>query len=314
MKNLKESEEKLKNKIYSIFIESRNDSTSDRRQVYYPQLCEQIYKWCRDYSFFNTDKIGVEISEVTNKFFKKNSNLKIPQNADEFIKVICTSLKREKIANYYKFDEKEKIHIPKDKNSKYNKVEKEIIKMKERYSENVLTQDDYSLCISKWFKNQMEYNEIKNAKKVVSLFYTNKDDDKESDIINYSAISFSSLPISNDPLYIQISDSIKGIIKESIKKVLEQKKITRDCKKALYTLHCINLLEDVEWLSPVLDQKVINACKKEEEKPTQYDIYQEFHQEAKDKEKAGISATTLLKEFKNDLKKYLKENYPEISL
>jgi hypothetical protein len=97
-----------------------------------------------------------------------------------------------------------------------------------------------------------------------------------------------------------------AIIREAVKSLLTKKqKRSRDCYRALFTLHCIENYKDFEELYPVLDKNVLETCK-DGKNPNQYKIYQKYHPKAQ-KSSAEAMASTNLKEFLKDIETYLKE-------
>jgi hypothetical protein len=93
----------LKDKIFDIFSKYRIDPSSDRRQVYFGQLCEHIYKWCRDFSFIKKDinkfGMGEEIYNVTRRILTKDL-----KNKNEFYKYLGTSIKNARNEYYQKYE------------------------------------------------------------------------------------------------------------------------------------------------------------------------------------------------------------------
>ena len=185
------------------------------------------------------------------------------------------------------FKEKSKANVPEDRSGYFgyiinslktakneyrknfmSKNENSIIRMKESYFGRKLTEDEKDNVINKWFDHEVVEN-------------TNIDYLINSDI---------------------------DIILKAIKAVLDKKQDrSRDCYRALLTLHCIDNVD----LYPVLDRNIIETCQQINEKPKQYEIYQKYHTEAS-KSGAEVMASKNLRELLNDLKTYLKEKNPEI--
>ena len=265
MEKNKENEELLKDKIFSVFINSLNDP--NRQQNYLGQLSGLIYNWCRDYLNFDINEMGVEIVVVIKRLLKEKSNSNIPENREGFIKYLLSSLKMAKL-EYKRHYEK--------------KNQDDLIRMKERQLDRKLTEDEKLTFVSKWY----DYD---NAMKLIGTSITGAIND-ESPHTDYM--------ISTDTT----------IIIEAINSVLTKKQDrSRDCYRALLTLHCIDNVD----LYPVLDNQIIEKCKQNSVKPKQYEIYQQYHPEAS-KNGSGAMAAKNLKELLSDLEKYLKENNPEI--
>jgi len=237
-----------------------------RQQVYLGQLSGLIYNWCRDYLNFDVNNMGVEIVVVTKRLLKDKGYAKIPQNKEGFIKYLLASLKMGKNEYLRQYEKKN---------------QDDLIRMKERQLNRKLTEDEKLTFVSKWY----DYD---NAMKLKGDSLTSSYDDESphSDFLN--------------------SENIK-IIQEAINSVLAKKQErSRDCYKALLTLHCIDNVD----LYPVLDSRIIEACQKNE-KPKQYEIYQEYHPAAS-KNGSEAMASKNLKELLSDLQTYLKEKNPEI--
>ena len=265
MERSKEQEELLKDKIFSVFINSLNEPF--RQQVYLGQLSGLIYNWCRDYLNFDVNDMGVEIVDVTKRLLKENSKANIPYDKEGFLKYLITSLKRGKCEYIRQYEKKN---------------HDDLIRMKESHIGRKLTEDERISFINKWC-------DYENAMKVTgtSLTGTKNDESPQADYLN---------------------SENTAIILEAIKTVLSGKQErSRDCYRALLTLHCIDNVD----LYPVLDSKIIEACRQRTEMPKQYEIYRKYHPGAS---KAGSEAMASknLKELLSDLETYLKEKNPEI--
>jgi len=293
VKDLKRTEEQLKDYIFDIFSKCRNETTADRLQVYYLDLCEQIFKWYIDYRANKTEKMGLEIVTVINRFIKEGNISKIPDDKDGFFKYLVTSLDNERKESLRKYNEYETIKIPKEKERKLREV-KEFIRMKESYLGRKLTDDEQLTSISKWFKEQ-EYIDLWNATNVGSLSNAGSDDNKKLDIPDTH---------SDSPLEEFINKTDMEAVRKAVKSLLDKKQArSRDCYRALFTLYCVK--EGITELYPILDQEIIDSYYKDGKKPTQYEIYQKYHSDV-DQEIAGVQASTNLHEFLDDLKTCLK--------
>ena len=199
-------------------------------------------------------------------------------------------------------NEKSKAKIPQDRNGfikylitslkrgkyeyirQYEKKNKDdLIRMKESHLGRKLTEDEKISFINKWY-------DYENAMKIngSSLTKTQNDENPQADYLN--------------------SENTR-IILDAIKTVLEKKPITRDCKRALFTLYCIDK-KYTEGLFSVLDKEIIDLCQNNQ-KPTKYEVSRKYHPETT-VGSAGVMATGNLKEFLSDLESYLKANNPEI--
>jgi len=92
---------------------------------------------------------------------------------------------------------------------------------------------------------------------------------------------------------------------KAVKSLLDKKQErSRDCCKALFTLHCIK--KGITGLYPILDQEIIDSFYKEDKKPKQYEVYQKYHPGI-DKKSAEAQAATNLHKFLNDVETCLKD-------
>ena len=238
-----------------------------RHQVHLGQLSGLIYNWCKDYLNFNVNDMGVEIVVITKRLLKENSKANIPRDKADFLKYLITSLKRGKYEYIRQYEKRN---------------QDDLTRMKESHLGRKLTEDEKISFINKWY-------DYENALKVTSASLTGIEKDKS-------------------PHADYLNSENTAIILEAINTVLSKKqKRSRDCYKALLTLHCIDNVD----LYPVLDTKIIEACRQRAERPKQYEIYEKYHPRAS---KGGLEAMASkdLKELLSDLETYLREKNPEI--
>ena len=304
MNNCKEQEDIYIEKIFSIFTQCRIEQSTDRRQVYFGQLCDQIFKWC---NLKKIEDMGEEICIVCKRLLKEESKANIPKEKSEFIKYLYIALKTEK-SNYYRTYESGIIKIPKEKKSKLKEIEN-VLKMEESNLGRKLTFDEQMQSLYKWFKFNKEdyqkYIDLLSKKYVGSI---SKNDDDKPDLLNMAVNAHYDKDINdnnqNDNLF---SQNLK-ILCEAVKSVLEKKQLrTRDCYKALFTLYCIDNHSDIaelEGLSTTLDIDLLKTYRKDNKKPTQKEIYQKYHSETKDTS-AEVRASETLGIFLADLRQYL---------
>ena len=308
MNNCKEQEDIYIEKIFSIFTQCRSEQSTDRRQVYFGQLCGQIFKWC---NLKNIEDMGEEICIVCKRILKEESKANIPKEKTEFIKYIYTALKTEK-ANYHRTYESGIIKIPKERKSKLKEIEN-VLKMEESNLGRKLTFDEQTQFLYKWFKfNKEDYQKYVDllSKKYVGSISVNDDD--KPDLLNMTENAYYDNNINDNKDDNLFSQNIK-ILCEAVKSVLDKKQMrARDCYKALFTLYCIDNHSDIvelEGLSSVLDIDLLEAYRKAIKKPTQREIYQKYHSDIKDKG-AEARASELLRIFLADLRQYLKVKKP----
>ena len=306
MKKHKRTEEQQKDYIFNIISKCHSETSSSRLQVYYPLLSEQIFIWYRDYLSIDVDNMGLEIAKVINHFIADKYISKIPDDKNGFFKYLNTSIKNEKAGSFYKYNEKDTIKIPKEKKQKLREVE-DFIRMRESQLGRKLTSDEKTQGISKWFRKQ-EYNDLLNAINISSISITTDDENKEIDILNFVTTPVYDALISNNPLDEYIRKTDKEIVREAIKTVIGKKQErSRDCYRALFTLHCIESYKDFEKLYPVLDSQILKAWLKEGEKPKQFEIYQKYHPKVQ-KTSAEAMASKNLIEFLIDIEALLERN------
>ena len=307
MNNCKEQEIIYIEKIFSIFTQCRREQSTDRRQVYFGQLCGQIFKWC---NLKNIEDMGEEICIVCKRILKEESKANIPKEKTEFIKYIYTALKTEK-ANYHRTYESGIIKIPKEKKSKLKDIEN-VLKMEESNLGKKLSFEEKSQFLYNWFKfnknDYQKYVDLLNKKYVGSITINEED---KTDLLNIAINAYYDKDI-NIKNYNLFSQNIETLC-EAVNIILEKKQMrTRDCYKALFTLYCIDNHSDtaeLEGLSSVLDIDLLEAYLKDKRKPTQREIYQKYHSDIKDKG-AEARASELLSIFLADLRQYLKEKKP----
>jgi len=305
--NCKEQEIIYIEKIFSIFTQCRREQSTDRRQVYFGQLCGQIFKWC---NLKNIEDMGEEICIVCKRILKEESKANIPKEKTEFIKYIYTALKTEK-ANYHRTYESGIIKIPKEKKSKLKDIEN-VLKMEESNLGKKLSFEEKSQFLYNWFKfnknDYQKYVDLLNKKYVGSITINEED---KTDLLNIAINAYYDKDI-NIKNYNLFSQNIETLC-EAVNIILEKKQMrTRDCYKALFTLYCIDNHSDtaeLEGLSSVLDIDLLEAYLKDKRKPTQREIYQKYHSDIKDKG-AEARASELLSIFLADLRQYLKEKKP----
>jgi len=300
VKEHKRTEEQQKDYIFNVFTRCHGETASSRLQAYYPILCEQIYIWYRDYRSIDIDKMGLEIARVINRFIKDETISKIPDDKDGFFKYLSASVNKEKAGFFREYNDNDTIKIPKEKKRKLREIE-DFIRMKESQLGRKLTFDECVQDTSKWFKKQ-EYIDLLNLVNVGSISHTSNDGNSEIDTLNYTSSR------SENPLDEYLLKTDMENAREVIKSLLDKKQDrSRDCFRALFTLYCIENYKNFETLYPVLDSLILEAWRKNDIKPKQYEIYQKYHPKA---QKSGAEATASknLSEFLNDIETRLKKN------
>jgi len=295
VKERRRTEEQQKDYIFDIFSKCHSETVSSRLQIHYTTLCREIYLWYRDYLLNDVDKMGLEIAKVINRFLKDENITKIPKDKDGFFKYLTASINREK-AGFYR-ENGETIKIPKEKKRKLREAE-DFIRMKESQLGRKLTVDEQMQGISKWFKKQ-EYIDLLNVINVIGISSTSNDGNNGIDTLNFVNT------LSDDPLVEYIMRTDMEMVLEAVKSLLDKKQErSRDCYRALFTLHCIQNYKNFEKLYPVLDSQILETWQKEGKNPNQYEIYQIYHPNAQ-KPSAEVMASTNLREFLSDIETYL---------
>ena len=305
MKERKRTEAQQKDLIFDIFSKCQSEAASSRRQIHYLVLCEQIYRWYKDYLCVDVDRMGLEIANVINRFLKDNNISNIPKEKDGFFKYLNTAITKEKASYYRSYNEKDIIKIPKEKKAKLRAVE-DYIRMREGDLGRKLTSAEKQAGVSKWFKNQ-EYVDLLNSSNLGSISFHGNDENNEMDPLNVKAVPVYNTDIFNGPLDEYLIKFNTEAIREVIKSALDKKqKRSRECYRALFTLYCIENMKNYEGLYSVLDKNILESCQKDGKRPNQYEIYQKYHPKTQN-DSAGAMASKNLKGFLGNIEELLKE-------
>ena len=287
------TKEQFETDIFNVYSKYRDEQSSDRRQVYFGQLCDSVFRWCKNYIFRETNEMGVEIVEILERIVKEENKTKTPKEEAEFFKYLVTALYNAK-AGYYRKNKSKIVKLPRI----IYEMEK-IILLQESNAGRTLSEEEKIKVISEWFyktkEKAREYLEMINNKNVSSLA-SFEDEEKDIPDFNYDPEStfFSKLEKTAD-------------IRKAVELVLSTKQErTRECYRALFTAHCIDNSIDFEGADSVLNAEILEKYLKDRKKPEQYEIYKMYHPEVK-KESAGVRASEMLKTFLNDVKTALKE-------
>ena len=283
------TEDKYKNDILNFYIKCIDTTCSDRRQVYFGQLFDSIFRWCENYVFPNPREMGLEIFKAVERMVK-NDNKNIPQEKEQFFKYLRKSLKNarnEYYRNAYQNEKPKRIKLPR---IAYD-IEK-IIEMRKRSIGRELTKEEKLDIISKIFnkteKKALKYLEMLNKKDINSL----------DDFAAY-----------DEPMDKLLSNQNLSIILDAVKSVLEKKqKRNRECNKALFTAYCIDKVKNLDALSPVLDREILDVYKTGK-KPLQYEIYMRYRPGAQ-KASAEVRASETIKTFLYELYSVLEKKIP----
>ena len=158
------TEEELKESIFNTYSQLREEPSAERRQVYFGQLCDSVYRWCENHLLSETGEMGVEIVETLERMVKERNNT--PKEKSSFLGYLVTSLYKAR-AEYYR-DKKDIIKLPRI----IYDMEK-IILSQEGNEGRKLSEEEKIKCISKWFyktkESAQKYLEMINNKNVGSL-------------------------------------------------------------------------------------------------------------------------------------------------
>ena len=308
MEKSKENEELLKDNIFTLFSECISESPIEPKDKLFIKLCDQIFRWCKGYLYkTNTEEMGLEILKAVENTIKNVKNEKY------FFGYLINRLK-EAQNQYYRVRIKGSVNINKTFKGIKLKDIKKVLEIKEGNIAKKLTQMECIKSLSEWYKWDEE--ESLECIIIINREFSSENElsnNNSDDNLNYLDSNVSS-PYMDDvfmnPLNEYFHKDNINKIKEAIKVVLDKKPITRDCKKALFTLYCIDK-KQTDGLLPVLDKEIIESCK-DGKKPTKYEVCWKFHPEITNKGSAGATATANLNEFLFDLEVYLKEKNPEI--
>jgi hypothetical protein len=291
----KYKDEELKEHVFNVYSKYYEASSADRRQVYYGQLCELAFKWCRDHLYYEkAEEMGLEIVEAVKRCAGKD------KTPEEFLKYLRTSL-----SNAWKQYNRDRVKEGSLKMARIITEIKNLIRMEESYEGRELTQNEIVDHISRWKgiseKRARIYFESMNRK----LIIYSTDDDYKSDIV-YSIPSHYS-----DSQNEAIENNEATIIKDALESILNkyQDKM-RAFYRALFTIRCIKNTKNHRILLPILDAEILEISQKSGKIPAQYEIYMKYHPDA-EKTTAQANASQMSKKFFTDLDKTIKEKQRE---
>jgi len=314
VKKQQKTEEELRKSIFDTYSQLREESSSDRRQVYFPQLRDKIINWSIGY--FYKEKTNDYWLEITNAIFRivnAEDTRKMPENEHDFLKYLSVSLYNAKIEYFREYEEEDNIHIPKGKKQKLKEIT-EFIRMEESELGRELSEYEKVERTSLWF-NMPEDKAREYLEQIIHLGKTLKD----TDILD------SSKKHSDSPEKIYISNLKTMEDKEKLREALEsvfadRLEKTRPFYRALFTAQCLDIPDDseyrdktdnIEWLNDnfeylreYLDSEIMETFKKTREVPTNREIYTKFYPDSNSPD-ASVSAR--LREFRDDLKAALEE-------
>jgi len=287
------SEDKLITEIYNIFISCKNESSGSFKQKYCIQLCDLVFRWCRDYLFKEVNEMGEEIFKMVLRLVKSEKDEKDFEDKEKFFKYLKKSLYNEKKAYYRLPDNKPGVF-------KYPRIlgeMKTFIDKQECSAGRIFTEDEKIQFISKWFKKS-----IKSA----GIYFRMMKTEGAGNIRLYDENNKNILDfIEAKQPYIQETYEKSfdaGFIKEAVKQVLTNSlKKTSEIYKSLFTVHCIKTEINLEEFADILDGNIINTYIKSAEIPHQYEIYLRYHPNVS-KKSAEARSSEIWKNFQEALK------------
>jgi hypothetical protein len=298
LRNQKRTEEELKAEILNLYCQYHEESSSDRRQVYYGRLCELVYSWCRDHIYKKeADEMGVEIAEAVINCVEKDK-----MSNEVFIKYL-----RESLNNAYLQFLRKKVEGPLKITRKIKDIKKLINSEEKERGGKELTEDECIQCISDWLhideKKARDYVERMDR---IFISNTCADGDNNNDIVD-----------SIESHYLKPQDEIFAeeevmLIKDALEAVLSKSKKKKPFRRALLTWRCIEYFKDYEKFLPVLDVETIEDYKKNGVIPNQFEIYMKCYPDAKEST-AKANASDYKNEFFENLYDIVKEKYPGLN-
>ena len=188
------------------------------------------------------------------------------------------------------FKENSKAKVPEDKSGFFGYIINSLKNAENEYRKNFMSKNEYNITRMQesYLGRKLTEDEKEN---VITIWFDHE--------------------IAENPNVDYLINSNTAIICKAVKSVLEKKQDrSRDCYRALFTLHCIEN-KHTEGLFSILDQDIINVFQKDDIKPKQYEIWQKYHPDTK-KTSSEVQASKNLNDFLWDLETYLKEKNPEI--
>jgi len=299
----RKTEEQFAADIFTLFSRYSEEPSSDRRQVYFGQICGEIIHLC-DSIGIKANEMGIEIYNLVQRFVKKN-NTNLPSDKTGFFKYLKKALYTAK-KEYYRNNKTSKMDIPRSIRAKL-KIVNDIIAQKEGDLGKKLTENERRHYIRKWF-SMAEYTDLVNLKKTRSLESCNQNygEDNEINHLNSKAKSLSTGNVVINPEEEYFTNLETPKIKNALEQLFQDtQERTRECYRSLFTAYCIGKSINVEALIPLLDNEILEAYRKNGKKPKQHQIYLKYHPEIK-KDSASVRASDMTKDFLRKLRSILK--------
>jgi len=286
-----QKEKELKSKIAEIYTKYHDEP--DRRQAYWGQLLEWIYKWCRRHIFYKkTEYMGEEIVKAVKRCVERE---KMPP--EEFLKYLGVSLYNAR-NEFYRNDPDIENSV---KVTNTNKERKNLIRLLEEEKNRKLEPDELINLISDWkgingkkARAYLEGNIINDT--------VGDDNEKELNRVEGQYLT---------PEKEATEEADAETIKYALETVLnEYHDKMEPFYRALFTMRYIKRKKNYERLLPILNAEILEMFKKNKKIPTQYEIYMIYHPGA-GKSTAETNASQMSKKFFEDINKAGKEKDPD---
>ena len=282
MAKQQKTEDQLKADIFNVYTRYLDEPSSDRRQVYFVQLCDFIFRWCKNYLYKkDTDEMGVEITKTV------LSIIKIRKEEMDFFGYLINSLGNAQ-KQYNRSSVKGFTKAP--------RILKNIEKILSEREGNIgrkLSANERVHCLCNWYswpeKKSLEWLKLLDRK---------FEGDDELGNENPKNVPIVTIGIEDD--FITRLDV--RVVKEALEHLLQNTQDrTRECYRSLFTMYCIDKSMVAEDLIPLLDNEIFEAYRKDGKKPNNYEIYLKYHPEVK-KESAWVRASDMLNAFLKKLR------------
>ena len=304
MEKPQKTEEEYKDLIFDIYSNWLNSINSDRTQTYFMQLSGTVFKWYKLFRPKDADEMGLEIANVIKNFINNRDNINLPKDKVGFFKYFHTSLNNELAGSHNRYDDNNRINIPKEKKKKLRGLLDFKASMEGNLGRKVT---DYELFqeANKWFKLPLkDYANLFIVMNITSTNVLENNGNKDIDLLNLNAVPVYYENISNDPQEEYIVKHLNNNICEAVEQLLNKKhEKSRACYRELFTLYCLKNCKDYEVFSSILDRETLQSFHNGYF-PQQYEIYQKYHPSAA-KASAEAIASTNLNGFLNDLRDML---------
>jgi hypothetical protein len=319
----KQKIEELKDKVYETYSKCYDPSLD--RQKHTGLLWELASRWCKNFILKNDNDIfyeekikikkdiveislndmGEEIFDTIRGYINKEIMPK-----DEFLLSFRAALDNA-ISLYYRNKKKEKDSITEPR---IIKTINKIIEEETRNEGRKLTPDEKVDRISRYIplREKTIREHLESMDRKIINYVQDKEKREEVQIVESMTDHSTTMkkPVSNPE-----NEAMENIEAEIIKNALETVINEYHDKmepfyRALFTMRCIKNNMNYERLRPILSADILEKFERDGKIPAQYEIYMIFHPKA-DKSTAETNASQMSKKLYTDIKKAIKEKYPD---